>query len=37
MQVVFKKGDHEIEVGYVRRMARSLGILECAKAYVRFD
>lgn len=31
-----RKGDHEIEVGYVRRMARALGILECAKVYVRF-
>ena len=29
-------GNHQIEVGHVRRMARTLGILECAKAYIRF-
>lgn len=32
-----RTGNHQIEVGHVRRMARTLGIVECAKAYVRFD
>lgn len=29
-----RKGNHQIEVGHVRKMARTLGIVDCAQAYV---
>ena len=30
-----RTGNHQIEVGHVRKMARTLGIVECVQAYVR--
>lgn len=29
-----RAGNHQIEVGHVRKMARTLGIVDCAQAYV---
>jgi len=32
-----RTGNHQIEIGHVRKMARTLGIVDCARAYVSFD
>ena len=29
-----RTGNHQIEIGHVRKMARTLGIVDCVQAYV---
>lgn len=32
-----RKGNHQIEAGHIRKMARTLDIEKCAKDFVRLD
>lgn len=32
-----RQGNHQIEVGHIRKMARTLDIEDCAKDFVRLD